>query len=198
MNIFILLAHPRPGSLNHAIAQATCSQLEASGHLPVLHDLYAEHFNPLLQPDELPKDALLPELIQTHGAEIQAADGIIIIHPNWFGMPPAILTGWVDRVLRAGVAYEFIGEDGGEGVPRGLLKARNVLVLNTSDTPPEREQAMFGDPLERIWKDCVFGLCGDMAFHRQTFGVVVTSTEAERVQWLAQAKETVRQIFPAP
>ena len=27
------------------------------------------------------------------------ADGIVVVHPNWWGQPPAILKGWVDRVL---------------------------------------------------------------------------------------------------
>jgi len=45
--------------------------------------------------------------IQRHCAEIRQADGLVIVHPNWWGEPPAMLKGWVDRVLRAGVAYDF-------------------------------------------------------------------------------------------
>lgn len=55
------------------------------------------------------------------------------------GQPPAILKGWVDRVIRAGVAYEFAEGDSGEGVPIGLLKAKSALVFNTSNTLEERE-----------------------------------------------------------
>ncbi len=68
-------------------------------------------------------------------------------------MPPAILKGWVDRVIRPGVAYEFLEGDGGEGVPCGLLRARAVLVFNTGNTYLEREMKIFGDPLETIWKN---------------------------------------------
>ena len=45
------------------------------------------------------------ELLAAHQREIREADGIIVIHPNWWGQPPAIMKGWVDRVLRVGVAY---------------------------------------------------------------------------------------------
>jgi putative NADPH-quinone reductase len=111
-------------------------------------------------------------------------------------MPPAILTGWVDRVLRPGVAYRFLEGDGGEGVPQGLLRARAAIVLNTANTLPAREARAFGDPLERIWKDCIFGLCGVARVERRTFTVVVTSAPEERRAWLAEARALVAQTFP--
>jgi len=46
------------------------------------------------------------------------ASGIVIVHPNWWGQPPAILKGWVDRVLRPGVAYEFTEGDQGKVSPK--------------------------------------------------------------------------------
>lgn len=123
------------------------------------------------------------------------ADGIIIVHPNWWGQPPAILKGWVDRVIRPGVAYEFGEGDSGEGIPIGLLKAKVALVFNTSNTPPERERDIFGDPLETIWKNCIFKFCGIEGFHRKMFGVVVTSTAEKRKQWLEEVKEIVGQYL---
>ena len=92
--------------------------------------------------------------------EIAQAQGIVIVHPNWWGQPPAILKGWVDRVLRPEVAYRFREGDAGDGVPVGLLKAKAAVVFTTSNTPRERELASFGDPLETLWKNCIFGLCG--------------------------------------
>ncbi len=119
------------------------------------------------------------------------------MHPNWWGQPPAILTGWVDRVLRPGVAYNFLEGDGGEGVPVGLLRARTAIILNTSNTPPEREQSAFGDPLDLIWKRCVFDLCGVGDVRRVTFSVVVTSSREEREKWLAEVRELVYSCFGA-
>ena len=98
--------------------------------------------------------------------------------------------------MAAGVAYRFVDGDGGEGVPVGLLRARAALVLNTSNTPPEREARIFGDPLETLWRNCIFGLCGVRRVTRETFSVVVTSTDAERRRWLERVRELVRQCFP--
>jgi putative NADPH-quinone reductase len=102
----------------------------------------------------------------------------------------------VDRVIRPGVAYEFVEEDSGEGVPRGLLRARAALVFNTSNTGKEREMEEFGDPLETIWKNCIFGLCGVENFYRRTFGIIVTSTLEQRKEWLIEVKGIVRRHFP--
>jgi len=196
MNILLILAHPDPKSFNHAIAAEARSTLEECGHTVVFHDLHAEGFEPALPAGEIPRNAALPPEIARHCAEAAMADGIIIVHPNWWGMPPALLTGWVDRIMRPDVAYRFIEGDTGEGVPVGLLKARTALVFNTSNTEAERERTIFGDPLERIWKDCVFDLCGVTDVRRRMFRIIVTSTLEERQQWLREVRDNVRQAFP--
>jgi putative NADPH-quinone reductase len=196
MQILIILAHPDTASFNHAIAATALQTLAAEGHDVTFHDLYAEGFDPALPAEEIPRGAPLPNVIARHCQETAQADGIIIVHPNWWGMPPALLTGWVDRIMRPGVAYAFVEGDGGEGVPAGLLKARKALVFNTSNTEGEREVTVFGDPLERIWKDCIFGLCGVEETGRRMFRVVVTSTVEERRKWLDEVRTTVREFFP--
>ena len=103
----------------------------------------------------------------------------------------------MDRVLRPGVAYEFLPGDGGEGVPTGLLQPMTALVLNTSNTPAVREQAVFGDPLERLWADCILTFCGVKKVVRRMFGVICTSTQDQRAAWLAEAAGLVRREFPA-
>ncbi|MGE4553170.1 MAG: NAD(P)H-dependent oxidoreductase [Desulfovibrionaceae bacterium] len=196
MFVPVILAHPDPASLNAALALAAADALVAAGHATVLHDLCAEGFDPLLPVDEIPRGSELPAPIRDNCAELARADGLVVVHPNWWGMPPAVLTGWVDRVFRPGLAYAFEATDSGEGVPRPMLALRAVVVLNTANTFPEREAAVFGDPLERIWRDCVFGLCSRAAFYRRTFAVVCTSTPAQRAQWLAEAARLVTEAFP--
>ena len=196
MEISVILAHPRPGSFNHAIAETVVATLHEQGHGVRFHDLYAEAFDPILPSEEIDRDAVLPPSIGQHCSEIVAADGIVFVHPNWWGQPPAILKGWVDRVLRPGMAYRFAETDSGEGIPLGLLPARAALVFNTSNTPPQREQEVFGDPLEALWKTCICAFCGIPAFHRRMFGVIVTSTEEQRREWLGEARELTRRMFP--
>ena len=195
MHVSIILAHPDSQSFNHAIAQAAFTELVQHKHQVTLHDLYAEKFDPLLPTAEIPKGAFVPPEVDALCQEVAQAEGIIIVHPNWWGQPPAILKGWIDRVLRPGVAYQFLEGDEGAGIPVGLLKARAALIFNTSNTSTEREIRIFGDPLETLWKNCIFGLCGVEVVRRELFNILVTSTLAQRQVWLRQVRETVGQYF---
>ncbi|GBE33484.1 MAG TPA: flavodoxin family protein [Nitrospirae bacterium] len=196
MKISLILAHPDSKSLNHAIANVALETLNSQGHTVFFHDLYQEKFDPILPGDEIDRDANLPPEIEKYCNELKESDGIIIIHPNWWGQPPAILKGWIDRIIRPGVAYEFLEGDKGEGVPKGLLKARSAIVFNTSNTSVEREKGVFGDPLETLWKNCIFGLCGVTQFYRKMFRIIVVSTKDQRRKWIQEATDTVLQFYP--
>jgi NAD(P)H dehydrogenase (quinone) len=197
MKILLILGHPDKNSFNHAIVDTAARTLERNGHAVLFHDLYAENFDPLISAGEIPETAVLPTAVELHCRDAAAAEGIVVVHPNWWGQPPAIVKGWIDRVLRPGVAYRFLEGDNGEGIPVGLLKAGCAVVLNTSNTPEERERSVFGDPLETLWKNCIFDLCGVKKFYRKTFRVVVESTEDQRFEWLEEVKEIMERNFPA-
>jgi putative NADPH-quinone reductase len=190
------LAHPWQGSFNHAIAGAARAALLRAGHDAPLHDLYGEGFDPVMPAEELAGGPPAPA-IAAYIAEVRAADGFVIVHPNWWGQPPAILKGWIDRVLRQGVAYEFPPGCGPEGVPDGLLKARAALIFNTSNTPAEREQAVFGDPLELMWRACVFQFCGVDNVTRRMFSIIAGSTPEARAGWLGEVDTIVASAFPS-
>ena len=197
MKILVILGHPDINSFNHAVADVAVQALEKNGHAVMFHDLYEENFDPVLPAHEIAHGAILSTYVELHCRDVAAADGIIVIHPNWWGQPPAIVKGWVDRVLRPGVAYRFLEGDSGEGIPAGLLKAKCAVVLNTSNTPEKREIEAFGDPLEMLWKKCVFDLCGVKKFHRKMFRVIVDSTMEQRQKWLGEVKEIINKYFPA-
>lgn len=189
MKISIILGHPTPGSFNHAIAMKAVDTLSAFGHEVIFHDLYAENFDPIMRTAEIPRGASAPAEIERHSAEILSAEGIVIVHPNWWCQPPAILKGWVDRVLRPGQAYRF---EAGRSV--GMLKARKALVISTANNSQENEVSMYGDPLEVFWKKVVFGLCG-VPCERLVFAPVILSTPELRAQWLQQTGDRLEALF---
>jgi putative NADPH-quinone reductase len=144
---------------------------------------------------EIPRTGVVDPVVEAHCRDLASAEAIVIVHPNWWGQPPAVLKGWVDRVIRPDVAYRFEEGDGGEGVPVGLLKAKAAVVINTSNTPADREREVFGDPLEAIWRWCIFDLCGVKDVRRRMFSVVVTSTPEQRAGWIEEAKSLCREAF---
>jgi putative NADPH-quinone reductase len=196
MNVSVILAHPAPGSFNHAIARTAAEVLDTLGHRVWFHDLQAEAFDPVYTAAELARDAALPPAIARHAEEACAADGLIFVHPNYWSRPPAILCGWVDRVLRPGLAYKFVPDGQGGARPEGLLRARVGMVFNTANTPQEKEEALYGDPLEVHWRKVVFGLCGVPMVYRRNFSPVITSTPEQRRAWLEEVAAAVRAHFP--
>jgi putative NADPH-quinone reductase len=191
MNVLVIIGHQQPGSFCHGIARTAVDALCRGGHEVVCHDLYQEHFDPLLPHAEIPKGAPLDPAIGKHCDEVAAADGYIVVHPNWWGQPPAMLKGWIDRVLLQGVAYEF-----GPGGVVELLRGKRALVFTTSNTPRDAELELFGDPLENLWKNCIFGFCGVKHFERLNFEPVILSTPQQREAWLAQVQQKVGEHFP--
>jgi putative NADPH-quinone reductase len=165
--------------------------LKKAGHEVWYRDLYEEQFDPVMPQCEVEKPPKLAPAIEEHCRLVTEADGYVVVHPNWWGQMPAMLKGWLDRVLRVGVAYEF----GPKGVvPR--LTGKTALVLTTSNTPREDELRLFGDPLEHYWKTCIFEFCGLTDFTRRNFESIIMSTPDERAGWLSETRRLVDQAFP--
>jgi len=191
MKILLILGHPKPNSFNHAIAELSVRVLQELGHEVIFHDLYQEHFDPVLPlgEDSMPEEAL-PEYLRNHVRCFKEADGAVFVHPNWWGGPPAILRGWVDRVVRTNSCYYFT-KDGVVSHVGGKI----VQVFSTSNTPRDVEINLYGDPIENFWQVIVFGLLGSRSFERRNFESVVLSTPEERQGWLEEIKATLKRRF---
>jgi len=192
MKVLVVIGHQNKGSYCHAVADTAVEKLRACGHEVVYHDLYEEGFDPVLRHEEITGEVELDPVVKRHCQEVLDADGYVIVHPNWWGQPPAILKGWVDRVIRQGMMYEFTAE----GVV-GKLGGKTALVLTTSNTPRDVELAVFGDPLENLWKTCTFNFCGVEDFTRRNFESIILSMPEQRADWLAETAELVEKKFPA-
>ena len=81
------------------------------------------------------------------------------------------MKGWIDRVIRPGI------------------------VFNTSNTSAERENNIFKDPLETIWKNCIFDFCGVKRFDRRMFRIIVTSDLKQRQVWLSEVEMLIDEHF---
>lgn len=186
----VILAHPRSGSLNHALADAAARGLRAAGFDVRLHDLYAEGFAPALQADEVESTLFADELAARHAAEIVRARRIVVVHPSWFFQVPAMLKGWVDRVLREGVAFRR----GDRGGVEGLLAAERALVVTTANAPWAYEEGVLGDPLGTFWDRCVFTPAGVRRVDRFVFTPVRESTPEQRRAWLERVEQVTSEV----
>ena len=193
----VILTHPHKESFNHAIFRTAVDFLRGKGVKTYGHDLYAEGFDPVLTEGELGKEMTKDSFVKRLTEELVESDLLVFIHPNWWGQPPAMMKGYIDRVFRPPYAYDYEESATGGGPPIEKLGGKTGIVFNTSNTPEEREQGYFHDPLEHEWKQCVFGFCGIARHHRTMFRIVAESTQEQRMGWLREVEEVLgRYVAP--
>jgi len=194
MQVLIVLAHPRPGSFNHAVADRAAAALARLGHRPLRHDLYAEGFDPVLTDGEIRRHFSFDERVLRHTAELEASGGLVVVHPDWWGGPPALLKGWIDRVLASGVAFEMEGEAGGPVRRRPLLVGKRGLALCTSDEPGAARPGP-APLLETLWVERIFGWCGIEAAACHVLRDLHRVGPAARSAWLDFVAAEVARLF---
>lgn len=126
----VVLAHPGRRSFNGAIAGAYCKAVAACGQEAIVRDLYAIGFDPVLKDAERPHDDgfTLSADVASEREAIRSSDVFVLVYPIWFGMPPAMLKGYIDRVLGAGVTPRDVQDGHGPA----LLSQRLLVSITTS------------------------------------------------------------------
>ena len=156
-NIFIVFAHPEPKSLNGSLKDVAVERLTRNGHHVVVSDLYAMQFKAIADGADFlergdagrlnymeesrkayEEGTQAPDVVAEQ-ARLNEADAVIFQFPMWWFSMPAILKGWVDRVLAAGFAYG-VGQFGngrwGDRYGEGKLMGRRAMLSLTCGGPP--------------------------------------------------------------
>lgn len=136
MQVVVVLAHPNADSFCHALAQRAVAGLTAAGHRAELIDLYALGVSAAMSAAEHAayhgETPILDPLIQSHADLVRAAEALVFVYPTWWSSTPAILKGWLERVMVPGVAFVF-NKDG--KVRPGLTNVRHVIGVSTYGSP---------------------------------------------------------------
>lgn len=110
----VILCHPDPQSFNATIAGTYCDAVRARHRGCTIRDLYSLGFDPVLRASEqpnshvfVPSDDVAAEL-----AALKDVDVIVLVYPIWFGTPPAMMKGYVERVIGAGFGHRAMREAG--------------------------------------------------------------------------------------
>ena len=126
----LILCHPDPKSFNGAVAKAYCGAVRANFHEIIIRDLYSLNFDPVLRANEQPSAfEFVPSADVTIELDaLRNADVIVLVYPIWFGTPPAMLKGYVERVLGAGFGHRLMRERGEGSVAAG----KHLVSITTS------------------------------------------------------------------
>jgi NAD(P)H dehydrogenase (quinone) len=155
MNILIVKAHPSPSGHAHRIAETYAQAKKTKGHTVEIIDLYAKE----CQADFLTftniREMVPPPIQKKCEDQITWADEIVMVHPIWWGLPPAIMKNWVDITFWVHFAYRYSPD----GAVIKLLNNKTAKVFATAGGSSWYYHFIFM-PLLSYWRLCVFGFTG--------------------------------------
>lgn len=196
MRILLVLAHPLEDSFAASVAHEAREALVAGGHTVDLLDLYREDFDPRLNKAERGSyfshryDASL-----TAGmiARLKAADGIVLVFPQWWFNFPAILKGFFDRVFVPGVAFDN-DPAGGRIIPR-LTNIKLFWALTTTGSPWWVVHLYMGNPVRRLLKRGIAAFCAKgLNFRMLSLHDMDRATDEKRKAHLARVRRLTARI----
>lgn len=176
MRVLVVIAHPDAQSFTRALAAAFIDGARAGGHEVDVADLYAERFDPVIPPGEAATPHAPPPAIAAYQARLRQADALALAYPVWWAAPPAMLQGWLQRVLTRGFAFDY-GPQGRTGLLR--QQARLLVSIGTRD---ESLFAQYISPMVGVLE-----YCGMTVAACPSFGVYGGGDPARRDAALAAA-----------
>lgn len=158
MRALVVYCHPVPDSFNAALRDAVLRGLSTAGHEVDLLDLYAERFDPVMGEQER-RNYHQPDVnvapIANDLARVKRADALVFVYPTWWYGPPAMLKGWLDRVL---IPFETFGmPEPLRPLERRLTNIRYIAAVSTLGSP-WYWWLWIGQPGRRIVLDGVGGI----------------------------------------
>ncbi|OOF85829.1 NAD(P)H-dependent oxidoreductase [Rodentibacter ratti] len=169
MNHLIIFAHPNSkGSFGRAVADCVAKTSQSLGVETQFRDLYTLNFDPIISFEELQavNSGIIPEEVKYEHDLIRQADLITLVYPLWWMGFPAILKGYLDRVLSHGFAYKT---ENGESV--GLLKGKQMQQFITLGSNVEKYKEFGIDKsLDHCLVNGLFNYCGIENVTYELFG----------------------------
>jgi putative NADPH-quinone reductase len=196
MRLLIVYCHPDPESFNAALRDTVIAAAEGAGHEVKLIDLHAEGFDPVMGREEragyhTPGENEAP--VRAHLDRVLWAEGIVFVYPTWWYGQPAMLKGWLDRVLVPHVTFRLPNEEHGMGP--GLLNIRLIGVVTTLGSPWWLWTLAIGAPGRKVLLRGIRAICNPrcrtlwLGLHGMD-----TTTAAERAAFLARVRRRIGAI----
>ena len=181
---FIVYGHYNDNSFNAAIKDTFIDSAIKAGHSIDLVDLYKDKFNPVFAGEEPGEDVL------DHRKRIADCNTIVLIAPIWNFRMPAILEGWIDKVLAPPWAFSFKQLVGNYGYPQGHLKDKKAIIFCTYGSPRLAITTFFLNlPIRRL-KRGVFHICGIRDIIYKRYFAVPFVNKKQRMNFLKDVTKT--------
>jgi putative NADPH-quinone reductase len=198
VNAYVVYCHPDPDSFTAAVFRRVVETFEAARHQVRTSDLYADGFEPAMSLYEETNHLTPPELPEIAGYldNLRWCNTLVFIYPTWWSGQPAMLTGWLDRVLIRGVAWDL--PDGATRITAQLTNVRRLVTITTHGSSKLINLAE-GETGRRVIGRAVRVLCH--RFARTTWLAMYNidrASPAQRDAFLDRVGRRISRLAPAP
>jgi len=186
--ITVILANPDYDQDNRAetvnsLCKTFIESVQKKGITVDLIDLYKEtEFDPIFDPEEKDTKALEFQI------RLKKTQMVVIFHPVWWSLFPAILKGFLDKVFTRGFAYDIR-----KGIRTGLLDDLQAIVFAVGERPAWEHQVMYRNILKNFWTRAFFTNCGIKSKFLH-FGSLRTVSEKEITRWHKKVEKIATKI----
>lgn len=196
MLALVIVAHPCGDSLTHALAARAAAGLRTAGYQVVLLDLYALGFHAAMSEAERTSyhedQPILDPIVAEHADLIRRATVVVFVYPTWWSGLPAILKGWLERVIVPGVGFRF--DERTSKVKPGLGHVRRLVGISTYGSPRSAVRLIHDNGRRTITRALRLS-CG-VRTRTQWLGLysVDNSTKSERQDFAASVERTMASL----
>ncbi|EHS52715.1 NAD(P)H dehydrogenase (quinone) [Rhizobium sp. PDO1-076] len=204
MNVLVVFNHPYEKSFCAAILASVQTGLRAGGHDCDVIYLDRDDFDPamrskdlqafvLARTDSAGAEQMLDAQVLNYRDRLHRAEHLVFVFPIWWELMPALMKGFVDKVIFPGIAYDQTSGRG-VGMVSKLTALKGVTVITTMNTPSIIYRFLFGNAIKRALLTGTFWKIGVRNRKWISFSNVKSRTNEKRQAWLTQIEHDMRSL----
>ena len=190
MRVNIIFNHPYKGSYYHAILESVKQGLSKAGHEVDVINLDHDQFNPVMTAEDLlafrNKKSMDPQALE-YIQRIKSADHLVFIFPIWWELMPALMKGFIDKVIFPGEAYDYTSS--GYGMITLMDNLKSATVITTMNTPAIMYKLIYGNAIKMSLIKGTLKKSGIKHVKWLSLNMVKASSSEKREKWLKKIEE---------
>jgi len=192
MKVVIIFNHPYEGSYCSSVLTSVIAGIQKAGHEADIIHLDKEAFNPVMSAEDLKGfvhgKASDPKVLE-YQQRMNDADHLVFIFPVWWELMPAMMKGFIDKVIFPGVFYD---NDRSGRIPKMVKKmktVKSITVITTMNTPLLMYRLLFGNAIKKALFTGTFWKTGYRNNKWISLNMVKFVSDIKRKKWLTNIED---------
>jgi len=186
--IMIVVGHPQTNTFCEALGNAYKEAAAAAGHQAQLFPLATLTFDPILRNGYRMVQPLEPDLQKAYDA-LAACDHLVLIFPLWCGDMPALLKGFIERILQPDLIARADTEN---AMNWSIFSNKTARIVMTMGMPVSIYRWWYRGHALKLLTRNILNFIGIKPVTHTLFGMLGTSKPETRNRWVDQIRDLGR------